>query len=597
MNTKPEQKRIVIIGAGPAGLTAGYELMKAGVPSIVLEQDRMVGGLSRTVLYKGFRFDLGGHRFFTKVKGVSDVWTEVLGNDLLLRNRLSRIYYNGKYFFYPLRPMNALLGLGLKNSIEIVLSYIYAQFQLRKVEDNLEDWIAHRFGNRLYRTFFKTYTEKVWGVPCRDIKAEWAAQRIKGLSLTTAVLNALRHNGGGDRNHNGSIKTLIDQFHYPKHGPGMMWEAVARALEGTGCPVCLNSEVGGILWSDGKVEAVEITKDGHTDIIAGSDFISSMPLREAILKFKPSPPPEVVSAAEQLRYRDFLTVVLIINKPNLFPDNWIYIHDPGVKVGRIQNYTNWSPFMVPDQGKTCLGLEYFCFINDPLWNTSDEELIAMAKSEIQTLGLAEAIEVQDATVVKMGQAYPMYDHNYSKSLEVIKTFLSGIRNLQQVGRNGMHRYNNQDHSMMTGMLAAENVLGGTNDLWSVNTDSEYHEEVAAREDETRMRALRHAFGRMDKLAFASALGAITGALLLIITMIAVARPHIGRELWLLGQYFPGYRVSPAGALVGFAYGFIWSFLFGWTFAYMRNLMIGFYVYKARRKMVAITFGKLIDDIL
>jgi len=482
--------KVVIIGAGPAGLTAAYQLCKTGVRSLILEKDRVVGGISRTVNYKGYHFDIGGHRFFTKVKAVDAMWREVLAEGRFLRrNRLSRILYNKKFFNYPLVASNALMGLGIWNSALIFLSYLRAQMFPEKPEDTFEQWISNRFGKRLYRIFFKTYTEKVWGIPCNEIMAEWAAQRIKGLSLLAAVKSALiqRQQGKGE-----VIKTLIDAFDYPELGPGMMWETVKEIVESNGSNLQLNAGVDKILWSKGRVDALQATIDGKPRRIEGTHFISTMPIRELIQKFDPPVPDNVLKAAEALNYRDFLTVALIINQPELFPDNWIYIHDADVKVGRIQNFKNWSPAMVPDPEKTCLGLEYFCFEGDGLWTMTDADLIELGKKELGVLGLATPSDVIDGSVVRMPKAYPVYDGTYAESLRVVREFLNSVPNLQLVGRNGMHKYNNQDHSMLTAMLAVKNILGANYDLWQVNAEQEYHEEVTKRdkteEDEFAMLA-------------------------------------------------------------------------------------------------------------
>jgi protoporphyrinogen oxidase len=469
-----KDKKVVIIGGGPAGLTAAYELCKTGTVAVVLEKDGIVGGISRTVDYKGYHFDIGGHRFFTKVKAVDDMWREVLGDKFLKRSRLSRIYYRRKFFYYPLRLSNALTGLGLWNSILIGLSYLRAKLFPVKPEITFEQWVSNRFGKRLYDTFFKSYTEKVWGMSCDEISAEWAAQRIKGLSLTTAVKNSL-FKGNGNRNDN-MIKTLISSFDYPKQGPGMMWEAFADAVRKKGGSIRLDANVEKIVCSNNRVESVVIERYEKEESVDGTDFISTMPIRELVRKLEPTAPEEVLHAADNLKYRDFVTVALIINKRDLFPDNWIYIHDSEVKVGRIQNYKNWSPYMVPDPEKTCLGLEYFCFEGDSMWTMSDQDLVELAKSELDILGLAESSDVEEGTVVRMPKAYPVYDSIYHKSLETVRLFVDKIENLQLVGRNGMHRYNNQDHSMMTAMLAVRNINGEDHDLWSVNVDQEYHEE-------------------------------------------------------------------------------------------------------------------------
>jgi protoporphyrinogen oxidase len=596
MNTQERQNRqVVIVGGGPAGLTGAYELSRAGMPSIVLEQDSTVGGISKTVNYKNYLFDIGGHRFFTKVDSVEEMWRRVLGDNFLSCNRLSRIYYNNAYFSYPLRPMNALFGLGIWNSIRIALSYLHSQCFPLKNEDTLEQWVSNRFGKRLYEIFFKTYTEKVWGMPCSEIRAEWAAQRIKGLSLVTAIINALIKNGGRHSNKSSVITTLIDHFNYPKFGPGMLWQMVADTVQASGSQVKLGCEVDGILWSANKVEALEVKQNGRSEVVSGTDFISSMPIREAILKFKPALPEEVLEAAQSLKYRDFLTVALIINQSALFPDNWIYIHNPDVKVGRIQNYKNWSPFMVPDPAKTCLGLEYFCFQGDDLWTSSDNKLIQLAKEELQALGLASPSDVVDGTVVRMPYAYPIYDSTYKASLSLIRNYLSRFDNFQLVGRCGMHKYNNQDHSMLTAMLAAKNILGENHDLWNVNVDQSYHEEI---DIERAEKLLGRVFSKIDKLALATSAGIVSGFLLFLATIILTIKGGtiIGPTLGLLGQYFSGYTVSLGGAFVGFAYAFSLGFLSGWTLAYLRNLLIAFYVYRIKRAVGLLRFRDYLSNI-
>jgi len=543
-------KKVIVIGAGSAGLTAAYELCKAGVESIVLEKDNIVGGLARTVNYKGYHFDIGGHRFFTKVKAVEDMWHEVLSADFLQRKRLSRIYYNNKFFFYPLRAANALFGLGLWNSFLILLSYLKAQLFPAKPEETFEQWVSNRFGKRLYKIFFQTYTEKVWGIPCSEITAEWAAQRIKGLSLLTALKNALIKQQSKDKGT--VIKTLIDVFDYPKQGPGMMWDMVTSIVQQNGSEVRFGAEVEEILWTNDRVDAVEVKNNGQRELVEGTHFISSMPVRELIQKFEPAVPEEVWKAAMKLNYRDFLTVALIINKRDVFEDNWIYIHDADVKVGRIQNFKNWSPYMVPDSNKTCLGLEYFCFEGDGLWTMSDQELIELGKRELAKLDLIQASDVEDGAVVRMPKAYPVYDSTYHEALQIICQFLSRIDNLQLVGRNGMHKYNNQDHSMLTAMLAAENLQGANHDLWKVNTEQEYHEEVIEDEEKERDKALTQTFARMDKLGFATAVGTVCSLAIVIATLWLVVKGSaaVVPYLQLLEQYFIGYTVTVKGAFIG-----------------------------------------------
>ncbi|HET6566584.1 MAG TPA: NAD(P)/FAD-dependent oxidoreductase [Rhodothermales bacterium] len=489
----PDQ-HVIIIGGGPAGLTAAYELGKASVKSTVLEADDIVGGISRTANYKGYHFDIGGHRFFTKVKVVDEFWHEILPEeDFLTCSRLSRIYYNKKFFFYPLKATNALFGLGLWNTFRILLSYFKVKFFPNETEDTLEDWVSNRFGRRLYEIFFKTYTEKVWGIPCSKIAADWAAQRIKGLSLKEAVKNALLQQSSRQKGKGEVITTLIDSFEYPRRGPGMMWEAVTERVRAQGSEVRMQTRAEKIIRRGNRVEAVEAVTPEGLQRLEGTHFISSMPIRTLINCMEPAAPAEVVAAADRLKYRDFLTVALIIKQRDLFPDNWIYIHDPEVKVGRIQNFKNWSAHMVPDPESTCLGLEYFCFEGDGLWTMADADLVELGRQEINRLGLARAEDVVDGCVVRMPKAYPVYDGEYREALKTIQAFVGGIENLQLVGRNGMHRYNNQDHSMLTAMLAARNILGASYDLWKVNDDNNYHEEVRSGERD----ALSEELGRLN----------------------------------------------------------------------------------------------------
>jgi protoporphyrinogen oxidase len=464
-------ERVVIIGAGPAGLTAAYELGKYGKPAVVLEGDDIVGGIARTVNYKGYLFDIGGHRFFSKWDEVNDLWREILGDKFLVRKRLSRIFYRNHFFFYPLKAANVLRGMGFVESLRILASYLRARLFPHLKEETLEQWVCNRFGARLYRAFFKTYTEKVWGIPCNEIHADWAAQRIKGLSFLSAVRHALFP---GREN---QVKSLISSFHYPERGPGQMWETLADRLRESGQEVLLQRRVVRICHEQGRVTHVVTHGPAGEETFSGSEFISSMPIRHLIRALHPAPPAVVRRAAERLRYRDFLTVVLIINRKEVMPDNWIYIHEPSVKVGRIQNLKNWSPAMVPNQEKTSLGMEYFVFKDDELWKRSEAELIQLATREIAQLGLARPEEVEDGTVVRMPKAYPMYDNGWAENVNCIRLYLqANLRNIQVVGRNGMHKYNNQDHSMMTALYAARNIMGAEYDLWAVNSEPEYNEE-------------------------------------------------------------------------------------------------------------------------
>lgn len=469
----------VIAGGGPAGLTAAYELTKHGHGCVVLEADpKLVGGISRTDEYKGYRFDIGGHRFFSKSAEVNELWREILGPELVERPRLSRIYYDRKFFHYPLKPADALLKLGPVRSARILASYLKARLRPIRPERSFEDWVVNRFGRVLFQIFFQTYTEKVWGMPTSAISADWAAQRIKGLSLTRAVFSAL-FAGFGKRKEGGEvIKTLIDRFHYPRLGPGQMWETAQDKVMKGGGGVHMDRRVERI-EHDGSSVTAFVARDaqGRTTRYHGKHFLSTLPIRHLVRALSPQPPREVVEAAESLGYRDFLSVVLIVDRPHVFSDTWIYVHEPQVKLGRIQNFKNWSPDMVPDPSRSSLGLEYFCFEGDELWTMSDSDLIALGRREIDEIGLVRAEEVVDGCVVRMPKAYPVYDDVYQDHLATIRAWLRRLGNLELAGRNGMHKYNNQDHSMMTALLAARNILGlGSFDTWKVNTDAEYHEE-------------------------------------------------------------------------------------------------------------------------
>lgn len=479
-----EPSAVAIIGAGPAGLTAAYLLCKKRVPVTVLEADPVyVGGIARTVRYKGFHFDIGGHRFFSKSRKVEDLWTEILPNDMLERPRSSRIYYRGQFFAYPLRAGEALLKLGLLEATRCVLSYLQARLFPVARPVSFEDWVTNRFGKRLFNIFFKTYTEKVWGMSCKEISADWAAQRIKGLSLHTAILNALLpRRKPSNREH--VIKSLIDTFRYPRLGPGMMWEACAARVKALGGDVQMGRRVVGCSY-DAATELWTVTHEGAAGdrrATRAQHVISSAPLRELAHSLEPRLSDQALGAAHSLKYRDFLTVVTIQKDRGLVPDNWIYIHDPGVKVGRVQNFKSWSPDMVPDPSLCCFGLEYFCLEGDGLWTATDEELIQLAQTELVKIGLAKAGDVLDSCVVRQKKAYPVYDDQYVHHVETIRRELERrFPTLHLVGRNGMHKYNNQDHAMMTAMLCVENILAGARlyDLWQVNQDAEYHEAGSA----------------------------------------------------------------------------------------------------------------------
>lgn len=463
-------KRVVVIGGGPAGLVATYDLSKRKIPVVCFEADQMVGGISRTIEYKGFRFDVGGHRFFTRIQAVNDLWQEILSDEFLTRPRISRIYYNGKFFYYPLQPMNALFGFTLPCSVRILASYLNAKLHPACEEKTFEQWVTNRFGSKLYNIFFKTYTEKVWGIPCTEIRAEWAAQRIKGLSLWTAVTNALFRQKE-------VIKTLINEFNYPRLGPGQMYETMAHKAQKLGGEVCLEHRVKEIRHDKGWITEVCVDSPMGVNVEAGADFISTMPITELILRLRPEPPREVIDAARGLRYRSLLTINLLMNRPEKLPDTWIYVHDPSVKMGRIQCFANWSPYMVPDANHSSMGLEYFCWEGDEFWSMADDALLALGKEEIGRLGLVDPNAVFDGFVIRMPKCYPVYDDTYQSRLETIRGFLTGFNNLQLCGRYGLFKYNNMDHSMLTALLAVENILGANHDVWSINADDEYHEEA------------------------------------------------------------------------------------------------------------------------
>ena len=467
--------RVVVLGGGPAGLTAAHELCRSGVPSVVLERQSTVGGLAKTVEYKGYRFDLGGHRFFTKVPWVEAMWEDLLGEDFLVRPRLSRIFYRDRFFHYPLRPFNAFFGLGALPSIGVALSFAKARLRPVEPETTFEDWVSNRFGRKLFHAFFKTYTEKVLGIPCTDISADWAAERIQGLSLSVAVRNAL----AGSRPE-GTVRTLIDEFHYPRLGPGMLWQALADRIADSGGEVRCGHSVTRVHWSGDRITAVGArTAGGDEKIVSGSHFVSSMALRDFVRALDPPAPDEVRAAAERLGYRDFILVALVIDRADLFADNWIYIHDDTVRVGRIQNFKNWSPDMVPDPAMTSVGLEYFCSRGDDLWRLTDSDLQDLAALELERLGLARRVDVVDGKVERVPQAYPVYDVAYRSHVDAVRRFLGGLHNLQLVGRNGRHQYINQDHAMVSAMQAVGNLLGTEPRILAARREREYGERAAA----------------------------------------------------------------------------------------------------------------------
>jgi len=466
---------VVVIGAGPAGLTAAYQFHKYGVPSVIFEADDQVGGISRTAKRDGWRFDIGGHRFFTKVKQVDDLWHEILPDeDFLMRPRKSRIFYEGKYYDYPLKASNALGNLGVIEATKCVGSYAKAKIRPPKDQTNYEGWLVARFGQRLYETFFKTYTEKLWGVSVSDMPADWAAQRVKGLSLGNAIVNALL-----PKRNQKDITSLIEEFQYPKYGPGMMWEVCLDKVTAAGSTTHLRTSVTRIRHEGGRaVEVTAVGPDGAEQTVAADEVVSSMPISQLLEAMDPPVPAEVHAAAADLRYRDYLIVALVLPEELVtFDDNWLYIHDPEVRTMRIQNFGSWSPYMVKP-GFNTLGLEYTVWEGDDEWNADDDFLVERAKKELEQLGLAKAGEVHEGFVVRQAKAYPIYDDRYRANVDVLRAWLGEhAANVHPVGRNGMFRYNNQDHSMFTAMLTVENIMEGTtHDVWEVNVEEEYHEE-------------------------------------------------------------------------------------------------------------------------
>jgi protoporphyrinogen oxidase len=585
-------KSVIIIGAGPAGLTAAYELVKLGIKPLVIEKADKVGGIARTESYKGYLFDIGGHRFFSKIPKVNQFWQDMLGNDLLKIHRLSRIYYQGRFFNYPLEISNTLFNLGIIDSLLIPLSYIKAQVLPYPEEKTFDQWVSNRFGQRLYEKFFKTYTEKVWGIPCRNIKADWAAQRIKDLSLMTAIINALLNIR--------KTKTLTNEFYYPLKGPGMMWQRIQEYVLAGGGQILLDSKVTGIRHENGSIAGVKYINNNIIKELPPKHLISSVPIPQLISMLDPKPSESVISAADRLTYRAFIIVILIIDKKDIFPDQWIYIHSPDVRVGRIQNFKNWSEAMVPDPRKTSIGMEYFCNQGDDIWRMTDTDLIKMASGELSRIGLAEVRDIVEGLVARQPDAYPVYDEGYKENLSIIRGYLGTINNLQTIGRGGTHRYNNMDHSMLTGILAVQNYSGAKHDIWNVNEEEEYLEEDKKILDRRFIleNIIGRTFAKMDKLAFAIAVGSLSGLLVFMATIWLILKGGevIGPNLQLLSQYFPGYTVSFKGSFTAFGYSFIWGFLFGWLFAYLRNLVFGLYIFWVRKKTEILTLKDFFDYI-
>ena len=469
MRHAPPEHGIAVLGGGPAGLTAGLVLAHRGVEGRVFEADGQVGGIAKTVERGGFRFDLGGHRFFTKLGPVQRLWEQTLGDEFLVRPRLSRIFYRGEYFAYPLRAEDVVRRLGAIETLRCAGSYLAARLRRSEPPVTFEDWVTARFGRRLYNAFFREYTEKVWGIPGSEIQSEWAAQRIRNLSFWTALTSTI----GLKRTH---VTSLIEEFHYPRLGPGQMWETIADDLERAGVPIELRTRVTRLRHAEGRVTSVVVSgPDGEREVPVDG-VVSSIPLSELVLSLDPLPPDDVVAAARRLRYRDLIVVGLVSSDPEPFPDNWIYLHDPGTRAGRVQNFGAWSAGMTRP-GYTCLGVEYFCFAGDELWNTPDNALVQLAARELGRIGLLDPEHVVEGTAIRVRHAYPMYDAGYRDAVGRLRRALDAIENLETVGRNGLHRYNNQDHSMWTAVLGTLNLIDGAgHDVWSVNADAEYIEE-------------------------------------------------------------------------------------------------------------------------
>ena len=579
----------IIIGAGPAGLSAAHRLAAKGLKPLVLDADEGVGGIARTVAFQGCRFDIGGHRFFTKMTHIDSLWRQMLGPEFIKVQRSSRILYRNRFFEYPLKVSNALGNIGMVEAVRIVASFMVSQVSPYPEEENFEQWMSNRFGKRLYEIFFKTYTEKVWGRPCTEIRADWAAQRIKGLSLIADVMKALF---GIHR-----AKTLIDEFDYPVQGPGMMWERFAQAVVTMGGEVRLRTMATRIRHENGRVYGLTARQnDGEINLAAGH-IISSMPLNHLVAMLDPPPPQAVLTAARSLSYRAFVLVGLILRREAPFRDQWIYVHSPAVQVGRIQNFKNWSAAMAPEPGKSSIGMEYFCDEGDATWTMADEELIKKAAAELETLGLGQDKDVITGLVIRQPNAYPIYTRDYTGHLGVIRDYLDGLGNLQTIGRGGMHRYNNMDHAMQTGILAAENCLGASHNLWSVNVSDSYLEkDKAAADPLAPERMVLQTFSRMDKTAFGCATGSVAGLLLFLATIGLVIKGGlvVGPRLGLLVYYFPGFSVTSGGAFIGLAYGFACGYIGGWLFAAMRNFFLIVYILKVKKTAELSVLKKFVD---
>lgn len=453
---------VCVIGAGPAGLGAAYEAVRKGLRPLVIERDHVVGGLSRTSEYNGYRFDIGGHRFYDKYAEITETWKEMLGDDWLERERMSRIFFRSRAFSYPLRPQEAFVGLGPIRSLKALASYLCAQARPVRQRRSFQDEVVARFGSELFRTFFKTYTEKVWGLDCSQISKDMADARIKGFSLGAALVSLLRPRARAPR-------TASSTFLYPRLGPGQLWAIYRERIEAGGGRFVFGQEVTEVNVQGDRVASVVTSSAGGLQRFSCPHVVSTMALRELCHAMRPAPPADITEAAAALGYRDMVVVVLIVDDPDPFPDTWIYVHEPGVRLCRIQNFKRWSPAMVSDQSRTCLGLEYFCYEGDGLWRMSDEELGALGADECRRLGLVDPARVVASITVRTPKAYPVYDLDYLAHTDRIAGFLAGIPNLEVAGRNGQHRYLTLDESVLAGILAVRKLLGEAVSPWDIRT--------------------------------------------------------------------------------------------------------------------------------
>ncbi|MBI4279285.1 MAG: FAD-dependent oxidoreductase [Armatimonadetes bacterium] len=471
--------QIVVIGAGPAGLCAALELARHGLAAVVLDRNDRVGGLARTIWYRGYGFDVGPHRFYTKSREIARLWKEILGDDLREVPRLTRIYYNGRFFHYPLKPLDVIFGLGPVTTLRAILSHAVERARPHRDEPaNFEEWAVRQFGRVLYTIFFKAYTEKVWGIPCREIGREWAGQRIRAFNLTDVILNAFGLKRRGAR----VVKSLVDRFYYPRLGAGQMHEAVAKRIRAAGGEILLNTPVTGLETAGDRIAAVRCGVGGERRIPAAHVFASA-PITALARALVPPPPPAIAAAAAALRYRTHITVNLIAKGDRLFPDNWIYIHSPAVKIVRVANYNNFSRDMVAKPGTSALSVEYFCAEGDELWRVDDAGLVALAADEMERVGLLPRSWVLDGFVVREPDSYPMFYLGHQAQFRALYDHLVRYRNLTLMGRAALYRYHSQDHAMLTGLYAARNFLGlSAVDLFSVDSDPNYFEEVAGPSD-------------------------------------------------------------------------------------------------------------------